>query len=282
MNRYYEEIMELPEKGTLGEVLVKWEQLHKRMQEGHVRTRHLLPELFLTGAPGIGRSHLLSLMAGFLGEAKLIEFSGERRYFEFRPEYCPPQGEFEELNRFANKLSEMAGFRSEFKGIICIELDEWTEHFREKYFNVFIEYLEEHCDNWLLIFTVNRADENVEELFSYLSMYFRLDRAELSAPSAKDYISHLEEFMISHSFTISLKAKNTLEESIEELMKSPLFDGYKSINRLGLDIVYEKYTAESFEGRYITGNDVLMFSADGEYIQTMLTNYEKKQQIGFM
>ena len=282
MNRYYEEILSLPEKGTIGNVLAKWEQLHERMQEGRVKTRHLLPEIFLLGAPGIGRSHLLSLIAGYLDDTKLLEFLGERKFFEFRPEYCSEREEFPELNRFVNKLAEAAGFRNEYKGIICIELDEWVEHYKEKYFTVFIEYLEEHCDNWLLVFSVNRADTSVEELFAYLSMYFRLDKVELSMPTGEEYIEYLEEFLGEQGFALAKAAKEVLLKSIKELKKSPLFDGYKSINRLGLDIAYEMYTREVFEEVIILAKDVMMFAADSEYIRTMVRNYEKKQQIGFM
>lgn len=282
MNRYYEEILSLPEKGTMGNVLAKWEQLHERMQEGRVKTRHLLPEIFLLGAPGIGRSHLLSLIAGYLDDTKLLEFLGERKFFEFRPEYCPEHENFMELNRFVNKLSEAAGFRNEFKGIICIELDEWVEHFKEKYFTVFIEYLEEHCDNWLLMFSVNWTDKDVEELFSYLSMYFRLDKVILSMPTGEEYIEYLEEFLGEQGFALAKAAKDVLLISIEELKKSPLFDGYKSINRLGLDIAYEMYTGDVFEEGIILAKDVMTFAADSEYIRTMVRNYEKKRQIGFL
>lgn len=282
MNRYYEEILSLPEKGTIGNVLAKWEQLHERMQEGRVKTRHLLPEIFLLGAPGIGRSHLLSLIAGYLDDTKLLEFLGERKFFEFRPEYCSEREEFPELNRFVNKLAEAAGFRNEYKGIICIELDEWVEHYKEKYFTVFIEYLEEHCDNWLLVFSVNRADTSVEELFAYLSMYFRLDKVELSMPTGEAYIEYLEEFLGEQGFALAKAAKEVLLKSVEELKKSPLFDGYKSINRLGLDIAYEMYTRDEFEAGIVQARDIMMFAADGEYIRTMVRNYEKKRQIGFL
>ena len=282
MNQYYEEILALPEKGTMDVVLAKWEQIHKRMKEGYVKARHLLPELYLLGAPGIGKSHLLSLLAGYLEEARLMVFLGERKYVEFRLEYCPEHENFTELNRFINKLSEMAGFRNDFRGIVCIELDEWLEHFKEKYFNVFIEYLEENCDNWLIVFSVNSSVENEEELFSYLSMYFRMDKVKLSIPSAEEYMGHLGEVLATYGFSLSPSAKSILVGSIEELKKSPLFDGYKSINRLGMDVAYEKYISEDFRKRQIAEQDVAMFAPESEYIQTMIKNYEKKKQVGFM
>lgn len=282
MNEYYKEIMSLPERGTLADVMKKWDCLYKGRKNINGPILNLLPELFLVGAPGIGKSHLLSLIAGYLNDTKLLEFSGECRFMEFHMYYTPENSHFIELNRFINKLLQVAGYRNEYKGIICIELDEWLDHFREKYFSIFMEYLEEQCRDWLLIFSVNHGEKDkIEKLFSYLSMYFRLEKVELAIPNSKDYLEHLVELLESHSFEVNEEARVVLKESIDELMKNPLFDGYKSINRLGLDITYSKYTVNKFSGKIIGKEDVETFAADGQYIRTMVKNYKKKQQLGF-
>lgn len=283
MSDYLNELRQLPEIGTLDAVLEKWELLRMRMQAGCVRTRNILPELFLQGTPGVGRSHLLALLSSYLRDAGLLTFQGEREFIEFRFEYCSEDESFKELNRFVNKLSEAAGYRSEYKGIICIELDEWLERFKERYFSVFTEYLEEHCENWLLIFSVNGGEEKkIEELCAYLSMYFRLDSVKLSVPTSEEYMDYLSDFLEEQSFSLSGEARKVLAQSVEVLMTSPLFDGYKSINRLGMDIAYEKYTGEVFWSRVINEADVELFSPDSRYIRGMLKNYSKKQPMGFV
>ncbi len=283
MNDYLKELRQLPELGSLDTVLEKWELLRMRMQAGCVKTRNLLPELFLQGTPGVGRSHLLALLSSYLRESELLAFQGEREFIEFRFEYCSEDESFKELNRFVNKLSDAAGYRSRYKGVICIELDEWIERFKERYFSVFTEYLEEHCEDWLLIFSVNGGEEKkIEELCSYLSMYFRLDPVVLSVPTSEEYLDYLGVFLEEQSFALSEEAKQVLRRSVEVLKTSPLFDGYKSINRLGMDIAYEKYTGEVFWSSVINEADVEMFSPGSRYIQGMLKNYSKKQPMGFV
>jgi len=281
-NQYYKDIMALPEKGTFPKILQKWEQLSKRASDLGGNCSDIIPEIFLVGAPGIGKSHLFSLISGYLKDSELMDFIGETDFMEFHFEYCPEGTNFPELNRFAESMDRAAGYRSDFKGVVCIELDEWLDYYKEKYFNIFMEYLEENCDNWLIIFSVDGLDnKKVDELYSYLAMYFRLDRADLSMPSEKEYMDYLEGVLQKNSFTISKAAHTTLTKTVAALKKNPLFDGYKSLNRLAQDIAYKKYTAPVFESTEISGEDVKEFASNSSYVNTMVKNYERKQ-FGFV
>lgn len=281
-SQYYKEIMDLPEKGSFTNILQKWEQLGKRIESLNCKCSNIIPEIFLVGAPGIGKSHLFSLISAYLKDKGLIDFAGEVDFMEFHFEYCPEGTNFPELNRFVESMDRAAGFRSSFRGVVCIELDEWFDYYKEKYFNIFMEYLEENCDNWLIIFSVDGLDnKKVDELYSYLAMYFRLDRADLSMPSEKEYVDYLEGVLAENSFTISKKAHAVLTKTVASLKKNPLFDGYKSLNRLAQDIAYKKYTAAEFESTVIDEDDVKDFASDSSYVCNMVKNYERKQ-FGFV
>ncbi len=56
-------------------------------------------------------------------QKNLMDFNGDVPYFEFMMNYCPPGTGFGELKRLIDGISDCAGYRNEFQGIVHIKLD---------------------------------------------------------------------------------------------------------------------------------------------------------------
>jgi hypothetical protein len=82
----------------------------------------------------------------------LMSFYGDVAYFEFMLNYCGPRENFSELQRLMDGVDNAKGFRSEFRGILFIDIDDWRDHFEEKHFVDFMEYLSDNSDDWLIVF----------------------------------------------------------------------------------------------------------------------------------
>ena len=280
-NRFFDEIRKLPEKGDIEKVLEKWEKIQQRQWLHQFGMPIVIPELLLYSAPGIGRSHLLRLLSEGLQDSKLLEFSGEVPFFEFSFEYCHPQEHFEELSRFQTRLEQAAGFRSHYKGIVCIELNEWLGHLKEKYFKVFFEFLEVLSNSVLLVFSLSKGTGiQKREMEQFLAMSFRLEVVHLTMPTAEEYADYMMNALRRYGFSLSEEVEQFLIDSIGELRNNPYFDGYKSIKRMLQDIVYHVLTREEIDNFVLDENSISKFKLDGEYIQQTKLLYEKRE-IGF-
>jgi len=69
---------------------------------------------------GGGLSTCVNAFAEYLYAAKIINFSGTVKYFEFIPAYTNPDTYFSELTRLNNIVSEIDGHYRYFRGIACI------------------------------------------------------------------------------------------------------------------------------------------------------------------
>lgn len=110
----------------------------------------------------------------------------------------------------------------------------------------------------------------------FLSMFFRIETVKLKKPSVDEYCAYLSEYLLKSSLTLSESAGDIIKESIKKMYFHPMFDGYKSIRRLGMDITYEKYLGKSFDDTVLNEEDVERFVPSGEYISTMINSTVNK------
>lgn len=83
-----------------------------------------LPDLFLIAGYGVGRTHVLSLLAdNLLSQKNFMDFYGDVKFFEFFVNYRKPEETFTELLHLMESVFAAAGFRSEYRAIISLDAD---------------------------------------------------------------------------------------------------------------------------------------------------------------
>lgn len=278
---YFEQIMQRKGIEDLQKIVRKWQALSDNMSEHPSNLPVLLPDMLWFSRSGSGRSSLLGLLAEYLHALKnLMPFYGDVKYFEFLLSYCPPERPFTELYRLIDEVTNAAGFRNEYKGIIFIDIDEWRDHFEERHFVSFMEYLAGNSDEWMIILSVNANDcEDFHELEAFLSMFLRIEKISITSPEPEDLFEYLERNLQSYGLRLSEDAKELLLGSIEKLRSNKYFDGYKSIRMLYQDIVYTVFSEAKAD--LLTAGMLANFSADSEYIRRMFTNIRRVHKIGF-
>lgn len=282
-NRFYSEIMNTNESEDIKKILKSWANFSKNKPKLPYGSPIVLPDMLWIAKSGYGKTNLLRLISEYLYEENLIEFYGDVKFFEFVLEYCPKEAKFTSMDDFNDILRSAAGFRSEFKGVVCVNITEWINHINEKYFLQFLEFLSQNSDLWHIIFVVETLnDEKIKPLEACLNVYFRIDRVKFELPETEKLGVYMVEFLQKHGFSIEKSAMDILLETIDELRKGKYFDGYKTLNMICSDLIYRQFSSDNFDGYVINEETVKYYSKDSEFVSKTKVNIEKKNKIGFL
>jgi len=241
-----------------------------------------LPNYLWVTKRGGGVATRVRLLAEYLDTARIMEFTGKVRHFEFQLAYVPPDKFFSELPRLDNTLSEITGHQRFFRGLACINITEWMHHTREEYFRKFIEYISSIGERVLTVFYVNTENDRIVKDIEYaLSHYIRFESVWLQFPRARELMGYVEtKYFKLRGFELGRAAKSLLEESLERLMQSDNFNGYISVNQFADDVIHSLLTSE-ITSRKITADMIRGFDKESDYAKRLETTAGVKNTIGF-
>ena len=253
-------------------LLEKWDNLSGNIKSLPKGAPVILPDIFLVSRSGTGRTLLLKFLSDFLLEkGNLLDFYGDVRYFEYYLSYCHPHEKFDEIVRFMDEVKSAAGFRSEYRGIIFIHIDEWLGHAEEKYFKSFLEYLADNSDGWLIVFSVDGGgdEEEISHLRSLVSAFLRIEQVSIAPPTSLALLQYLEERIALFGLSLDEGARELLSGTIDTIRDMKLFDGFKTVKMLGYDIVYSVYSDSGDVKGVLDAESVRRFASDGEYVKVL-------------
>lgn len=284
MESIFDKIMRQKEAQQIQPLIQRWERLSRNMREHPSNVPILLPDMLWVAKSGVGKTFFLKLIAEYLeSKGNLMEFYGDVKFFEFVLGYTAPESEFTELQRLMDAVTAAGGFRSEFKGIIRIDIDEWMHHYEERYFATFMEYLAAHKNQWFIILSVTETDEKkLHNLEAFLGMFLRIERVVLSLPKTDDLVDYVEKGLAAYGLTLAPDGKAMLVQTVDRLRKSNYFDGYKSLGLLCQEIAYTVFSREEVTDTALTAADLAPFAADSAYVARTVANYEKVNKIGLL
>ena len=281
-SRFYEEIMQLEESKDMQDIIRRWENFSKNRAHLPSDVPVVIPDMLWIARSGYGKTNLLQLISEYLYEEKIIEFYGDVKYFEFSLAYCAPESDFRSFKSFQDALLNAAGFRNEYRGVICVDIDEWVLHIREKHFLDFLEYMAENSEKWHIIFVTEcRDQEKLTKLEALLDVYFRIDKVCFVLPDTQTLCLHMERQLSKYGFSLQADAKDILIQTIDTLREGDYFDGYKTLNMLCTDLLYREFSSDSFNGFEITAETVRYYAKDSEFVRRTKNNMKKKNRIGF-
>ncbi len=260
----------------------KWEKLSDNIKQKKNGIPIILPDIFLISKSGWGKTHCLKLLAEYLSQRpNLMDFYGDVKCFEFLLNYCQPDEYFSEIQRLMAEIDNAAGFRNTYRGIICIDIDEWRGHCEEKHFLNFMEYLADNSDDWLVVLSVSdENDEEIEQIETIISAFLRIEQIVIEAPQNDELMKYVRELLSAYGLSLSTDAEDALSESIETVRGGKYFDGYKTVKMICRDIAYLAY-ANGKTDAILDLSNIKAFAKDSEYIQRMIFKIEKVKKIGF-
>lgn len=283
MNAEFDAIMNAPLPDNMKELVRKWNTLSENMSAAEHPLPVLLPDLFWIAQNGAGKTTFLHQLTQYLkSRGNLLDFYGNVDMFEFLLSYCSKDQTFTELQRLMDTIKGAAGFRNEFRGVICIDINEWVGHHTEKHFISFMEYLAANSDNWLIILcAAPRGGDILHNLYAFLSMYLRLETIRLELPPDEILMEYLQTVLDEYGFSVTDDAKELLLHTLAALRKNPYFDGYKSVRLLAKDIVYHLYSHDTPREKALCAAMLEGFANNSIYVQNMLLKERHHATIGF-
>ena len=273
-NAYYDQIMSLNGLTGFKEVIERWERFSENIARYQAKQSLVLPDLLWVSDNGIDKTTLLSLLTNYLDTAEnLIDFYGHVKYFEYYLEYVPDKNNFHEIEKLAEKIRDAAGFRSEYKGLLSIELGEWVGHFHEENFINLLKFLATVDDDIMFIFNIHNYDhEAVEQLMKILVLFFRIEVIEMNLPNSEDLGIYIKNEIQEYGLNLDPEAEEMVIATVNKLREDQYFAGYQMLDRLASDIVYSVYTSTPPYDGIVTKGMISAFAPDGIYVSELIQN----------
>ena len=273
-NMYYDQIMSLKGLSGLKEVIERWERFSENITRYQAKQSLVLPDLVWISDNGIDKTGLLSLLTNYLDEAdNMVEFYGNVKYFEYYLEYVPDKTNFHEIQKLAEKIRDAAGFRSEYKGLLSIELGEWVGHFHEENFINLLKFLATMDNDIMFIFNIHNYDpEAVEQLMKILVLFFRIEVIEMSLPDSEELGAYIKNDIQEYGLNLDPEAEAMVIATVNKLREDQYFAGYQMLDRLAADIVYSVYTSTPPYDGIVTKGMISAFAPDGMYVSELIQN----------
>lgn len=273
-NFYYDQIMSLNGLANFKEVIERWQRLSENVDRFQAKRGLVLPDLLWISDNGIDKTGLLKLLTNYLAAAdNMVEFYGNVKYFEYYLEYEPDRNNFHEIQKLAEKIRDAAGFRSEYKGLLSIELGEWVGHFHEENFINLLKFLSSMDDDILIIFNIHNYDpEAVEQLMKILVLFFRIEVIEMNLPDSEELGAYIKNEIQEYGLNLDEEAEQMVISTVNKLREDRYFAGYQMLDRLASDIVYSVYTSTPPYDGIVTKGMISAFAPDGIYVSELIQN----------
>ncbi|MDO5411185.1 MAG: hypothetical protein Q4F21_12175 [Lachnospiraceae bacterium] len=279
VQQYYQQIMSCWGMEQIKSIVRKWELLRTNVGSFPADEPVLLPEYLWFSRSGTGKSEMLQLLAGYLDAAQIMPFNGMEKVIEFTLEYCEENEPFTELENLIKYLSASSGYHNEFKGILAVNLDNWLPHLDNPHFIEFLEFLSEHNRSLLLILIAWPDENYMDKLEKMLSVYLRIHTVMIEMPKAQEMFDFIEVKLERYHCRLSEEAGSILLKTLAVLRDLEGFDGYKTLEFMVQEIVYNYYCGNEVAS-HVIGPEVLEeFRADGRFISQYKKRYDRKERL---
>lgn len=276
-NRYYDQIMALNGMDGLKDLIERWQRLSENIDRFNAKHSLVLPDLLWISDNGIDKDGLIQLLTGYLDTCdNLIDFYGNVKHFDYYLEYNSDMNQLHEIQKLSEKVRDAAGFRSEYRGLISVELDEWVGHFHEESFINILKFMSSLDDDIMFIFNIHRYDQHsVEELMGLLVLFFRLEVLEMNLPDSEELGQYIKKEISAYGLNLDAEAEEMVIATVNRLREDEYFAGYEMLDRLAEDIVYSVYTSTPPYDGIVTKGMISAFAPDGMYVSELIQNNTK-------
>jgi len=279
----FKAIMELQGVEELKALVLNLRKVQKNLEKYAVAD-YTLPSYLWIVKSGCGITTCINAFAEYLCIAGIFEFRGKVKYFEHKLGYVTPLSSKEfrrELDKIDEAINSNTGFNRYFKGLVCINIDDWIRYTNEKYFYDFLDYMA-NKDNILAILYINSDNKHdIASVEAPVKARLRSETVWLKFPNAEELVEGtVTDFFKERGFNLSNDAKSLLKESIEVIVTGNHFKGYKTINQLNEDI-FKKLLVSDFSGNEISAEMLTIFGFDKNSSYVKMKTFVELRKVGF-
>lgn len=204
-----------------------------------------LPSYLFAIQRGGGMTTLLRAFADYLYEAEAADFSGAVKAFEFKVGYLPPEAPFPELARLQRCITAYAGHNRFYKGVICLNIDEWLGHANEDHFTQLLNYIDRIKEHLILCFCVHETHrERIKPVEAALLSRLRVEVLLPRFPDTIELVRMVEYRARNFDYSFSESGRALVHESLDMLSHSRDFHGFRTVEKLIDEILFLIMTSE--------------------------------------
>lgn len=158
---------------------------------------------------------LIRRIASEMAEEHPEYFSGNTPQVFFKLRYTPPYTTFPELRNLILQIRKAAGFRSEFRGVVAIDVSEYKGHEEEEYFTILLKYLYDNGANCRIMFICCQySDQELAKLYNSCIKYFPVCKEQLHIFSEKNLKRLIDSAFHEQSVTMDPSGIELLTDSL--------------------------------------------------------------------
>jgi len=277
----YKAIMALSGAEEFKEVVRGIQNLKDKVK-GHLTCSLTMPAMLWIIQIGGGVTTMVALLAEYLSEEKVKDFMGEAKFIEFKLGYNSSDESFSELKRLHEAIKKNTGHRYDYRGILCVNIDEWIVHSTELYFLDFLEFIDYNRKSILTVFTTHsKTAKDIVNIEAVISSRMSLETITIDFPETNELLALIDDkFVKASGYSLSNDARELLSAHIKTRVLSSSFDGFKNIERLGEEIV--TYAIKSTKRRKTITAELLSPYCEKQLNQAKaLNSLRNKAPIGF-
>jgi hypothetical protein len=277
----YDDIMNLLGADELKQI-IGWLQNIKENKDKFPGESISLPSYLWVMRRGGGIKTCVTAFTEYLHANMIIEFTGLNKCFMHKLEYTDPLHEFRELTRLHYKTAEFAGYHRYFRGVICVDISDWSRNFTDPYFGIFLKYIESKKNHFLTIFYLDTEQNlTVENAESALSSQLRFDTVRYKFPSPTELVEYLEKkYLLPKNNSLTKAAKKVFVQTIDEIADKSTFDGFNTIREIVNDLLFFLYHRD-LNKKSISDEILNTFIQQSDYVKRLKASTQKKKMMGF-
>ncbi len=233
-----------------------------------------IPPVVLTLPYSVEPECFLNGLCDDLEKAELLRFTGDRRWLNFRLDYCVGT-EFPSFSLMLECMHRHSGYRNEFGGVVRVDLTDWTGYTDDNRLDDSLAFIHDFSDRVLFIVSVSTDDPRIAAaLKSKIRRWTNCVTADVAKPSAEVWTGYAAERLSASGHLLTADAQQLLSETVGVLSEQMHFAGMREINALVSAILNEIGSI-----RRISAKHMAAFSADGEWVASHMDT--EKFIIGF-
>lgn len=219
-------------KEQLRDIEKKW--LETREQYGADCIRHFPLPVICAGSLA-DAEYITDELVHFIYKKKLLEktYSGHADYLICPAPYTGQSSRsFPLIQEIYRLIRNAGGCYGAYRGVILMDVSEWSGHFRENYFDILLSYLADLSVSGIVPFFYadsRKAGEEMPLLCALVSSYFRSVQISLGP---EDLYEHAVSLLQEKGVRMDESASEYLEGFIREAARSPLFHGAESVGHI--------------------------------------------------
>ena len=149
-----------------------------------------------------------------------------------------------------------------------------------KCFVSFLELLASHNEEWLIVLSVSE-NENLDNFIAAVSTYLRIKTLKIEMPTTDELLVYVKNKLSLHNLSVNDKNNEQIKDTIEKLKGNKNFDGFKTLDMLVQDIVYEHFCVPDSQKGELPDDIIEKFTSDSEYANRLNGKKKSAKTIGF-